>query len=287
MKIRKAIIPAAGFGTRFLPATKSVPKEMMPVVDKPAIQYVVEEAVASGIEDILIITSRHKKSIEDYFDANPELELALEKGNKIDLLNEIKDVNNLANIHYIRQREAKGLGHAVACAKTFVGNEPFAIILPDDLIYSEIPCLKQMTDLFDKYQTSILGVQRVDYDKVNKYGIVTGKQLSENLYKVDGMVEKPPIDKAPTNIAIVGRYIVTPKIFDILENSKPGALGEIQLTDGLLQLLETQDMYAYVFDGKRYDTGNKKGYLEAVVDYTLRRKDLRDDFINYIKTVIE
>ncbi len=287
MKIKKAIIPAAGFGTRLLPATKSIPKEMIPIVDKPALQYVIEEAVEAGIEDILIITSRHKKAIEDHFDNLPELENLLEHTNKTDALKELRDITNLANIHYIRQKEAKGLGHAVGCAKAFVGNEPFAVILPDDIIYSSVSCLKQMTRMFDKYQTSIIGVQTVKENEVNRYGIVSGTKIDEKIYKVNGLVEKPPIEKAPSNIAIVGRYIITPEIFNILENIPPGALGEIQLTDGLLELVKNQEMYAYIFDGKRYDTGNKLGYLEAIVDFALKREDLRDEFKNYLKTIID
>lgn len=287
MKIKKAIIPAAGFGTRLLPATKSIPKEMIPIVDKPALQYVIEEAVEAGIEDILIITSRHKKAIEDHFDNLPELENLLEHTNKTDALKELRDISNLANIHYIRQKEAKGLGHAVGCAKAFVGNEPFAVILPDDIIYSSVSCLKQMTRMFDKYQTSIIGVQTVKENEVNRYGIVSGTKIDEKIYKVNGLVEKPSIEKAPSNIAIVGRYIITPEIFNILENIPPGALGEIQLTDGLLELVKNQEMYAYIFDGKRYDTGNKLGYLEAIVDFALKREDLRDEFKNYLKTIID
>ncbi len=287
MKIKKAIIPAAGFGTRLLPATKSIPKEMIPIVDKPALQYVIQEAVEAGIEDILIITSRHKKAIEDHFDNLPELENLLEHTNKTDALKELRDITNLANIHYIRQKEAKGLGHAVGCAKAFVGNEPFAVILPDDIIYSSVSCLKQMTRMFDKYQTSIIGVQTVKENEVNRYGIVSGTKIDEKIYKVNGLVEKPSIEKAPSNIAIVGRYIITPEIFNILENIPPGALGEIQLTDGLLELVKNQEMYAYIFDGKRYDTGNKLGYLEAIVDFALKREDLRDEFKNYLKTIID
>ncbi len=287
MKIKKAIIPAAGFGTRLLPATKAIPKEMVPIVDKPSLQYVVEEAVAAGIEEILIITSKHKKAIEDHFDNAVELEALLEKTNKLEILNELRDITNIANIQYIRQKETKGLGHAVGLARTFVGNEPFAVILPDDIIYSTVPCLKQMTEIFEQYQSSILCVQRVNENEVNRYGIVSGKQINEKIFEVDGLVEKPSIGKAPTNIAIVGRYIITPEIFDILENVLPGAQGEIQLTDGLLELLKQQDMYAYVFDGKRYDTGNKLGYLEAIVDFALKREDIKDDFKKYLKTVID
>lgn len=287
MKIKKAVIPAAGFGTRLLPATKSIPKEMVPIVDRPSIQYVIEEAVDAGIEDILIITNGYKKAIEDHFDNFPELEKLLEKNSKIEDLQELRNITNLANIHYIRQKEAKGLGHAVGCAKTFVGNEPFAVILPDDIIYSPVSCLKQMTDMFDKYQSSIIGVQTVNENEVNKYGIVSGTKIDEKLYKVEGLIEKPPVGKAPSNIAIVGRYIIMPEIFDILENVKPGALGEIQLTDGLLELIKNQEMYAYIFDGKRYDTGNKLGYLEAIVDFAIRKEDLGYKFRDYLKTIID
>lgn len=286
MKIKKAIIPAAGLGTRLLPATKAIPKEMIPIVDKPALQYVIEEAVEAGIEDILIITNRYKKAIEDHFDNAAELEVLLKKANKLDELSEIQNVSNLANIHYIRQKEIKGLGHAISCAKAFVGNEPFAVLLPDDLIYSATPCLKQLTEIYDKYHTTILGVQKVPEDQVNKYGIISGKQLTQNLYQLDSLIEKPAVDKAPTNIAIVGRYIIRPEIFDILDTIAPGALGEIQLTDGLVELLKKQDIYAYLFDGKRYDTGNRIGYLEAVVEYALRRDDLKDSFKEYLRTVI-
>ena len=287
MKIKKAVIPAAGFGTRMLPATKAVPKEMIPIVDKPALQYVIEEAVDAGIEDILIITGRYKKAIEDHFDNFLELESLLRDSGKTDVLNELKDIAKLADIHYIRQKETKGLGHAVGCAKAFVGSEPFAVILPDDIIYSPVSCLKQMVSIYDRYQSSIIGVQKVNENEVNRYGIVKGVKIDDRVYKVDGLVEKPPIGKAPSNIAIVGRYIMTPEIFDILESTAPGALGEIQLTDGLLRLMEKQKMHAYIFDGKRYDIGSKLGYLEAIVDFALKRDDLRDEFKNYLKTIID
>ena len=286
MKIKKAIIPAAGFGTRLLPVTKSIPKEMVPIVDKPALQYVIEEAVDAGIEDILIITCKHKKAIEDHFDNSTELEALLERTNKTDILNDLKDITNLANIHYIRQKETKGLGHAVGLAKTFVGNEPFAVILPDDIIKSNIPCLKQMTDVFERYQSSIIGVQKVNKNEVNKYGIISGNYITDSIYKIDDMIEKPPVESAPSNIAIVGRYIITPEIFDLIDKVEPGAQGEIQLTDALLGLIKNQDMYAYIFEGKRYDIGNKLGYLEAIVDFALEREELKDDFQKYLKTVI-
>lgn len=287
MKITKAVIPAAGFGTRFLPATKSVPKEMMPIVDKPAIQYVIEEAVHSGITDILIIVSKYKKSIEDYFDYNEELDNLMREKNKSNMADYLNSIANTANIHFIRQKEAKGLGHAISMAKTFVGKEPFAVLLPDDLIYAEKPCLKQMIEKYNELNSTILGVQRVQKDMVDKYGIINGKVISNDVFKVDNLIEKPQIDKAPTNIAIVGRYIISNNIFNILDKLRPGAGNEIQLTDGLLELLSIENMYGYIFEGKRYDVGNTVGYLEAVFDYALMREDLRDCLLNHIKSAIK
>ncbi|ENZ30815.1 UTP-glucose-1-phosphate uridylyltransferase [Clostridium butyricum 60E.3] len=283
-KIRKAIIPAAGLGTRFLPATKAQPKEMLPIVDKPTIQYIIEEAIASGIEEILIITGRNKKCIEDHFDKSVELEMELEKNNKNELLELVQDISDMVDIHYIRQKEPKGLGHAIICAKTFVGNEPFAILLGDDIVYNdEKPCLKQLIECYDEYKTSILGVQTVDKESVSKYGIVDGILIEDRVCKVKGLVEKPSIEEAPSNTAILGRYIVTPKIFDILDNTKPGKGNEIQLTDALLELIKEEAMYAYNFEGKRYDVGDKLGFLEATVEYALRKPEIRDDFIKYLR----
>ena len=283
-KIRKAIIPAAGLGTRFLPATKAQPKEMLPIVDKPTIQYIIEEAIASGIEEILIITGRNKKCIEDHFDKSVELEMELEKNNKNELLELVQDISEMVDIHYIRQKEPKGLGHAIRCAKTFVGNEPFAILLGDDIVYNdEKPCLKQLIECYDEYKTSILGVQTVDKESVSKYGIVDGILIEDRVCKVKGLVEKPSIEEAPSNTAILGRYIVTPKIFDILDNTKPGKGNEIQLTDALLELIKEEAMYAYNFEGKRYDVGDKLGFLEATVEYALRKPEIRDDFIKYLR----
>ncbi len=283
-KIRKAIIPAAGLGTRFLPATKAQPKEMLPIVDKPTIQYIIEEAVASGIEEILIITGRNKKCIEDHFDKSVELEMELEKNNKNELLELVQDISEMVDIHYIRQKEPKGLGHAIRCAKTFVGNEPFAILLGDDIVYNdEKPCLKQLIECYDEYKTSILGVQTVDKESVSKYGIVDGILIEDRVCKVKGLVEKPSIEEAPSNTAILGRYIVTPKIFDILDNTKPGKGNEIQLTDALLELIKEEAMYAYNFEGKRYDVGDKLGFLEATVEYALRKPEIRDEFIKYLR----
>ena len=287
-KIRKAIIPAAGLGTRFLPATKAQPKEMLPIVDKPTIQYIIEEAIASGIEEILIITGRSKKCIEDHFDKSVELEMELEKSGKNELLDLVRDISDMVDIHYIRQKEPRGLGHAIHCAKTFVGDEPFAILLGDDVVYNkETPCLKQLIDCYNEYKTSVLGVQTVPESHVSKYGIVDGKYIEGKVYKVKGLVEKPSVEEAPSNVAILGRYIVTPRIFDILENTKPGKGGEIQLTDALLELMGQEAMYAYDFDGRRYDVGDKLGFLEATVEYALRRPELREGFIEYLNNLSE
>jgi len=287
MRVKKAIIPAAGLGTRFLPATKAQPKEMLPIVDKPTIQYIIEEAVASGIEEILIITGRNKRAIEDHFDKSIELEYQLEQNGKDDVLKMVRDISNLANIYYIRQKEPKGLGHAIGCAKTFVGNEPFAVMLGDDVVDSEVPCLKQLIDCYEDYNTSILGVQKVPLSEVCKYGIVNGTSIEDRVYKVKDVVEKPKIDEAPSNIAILGRYIITPRIFDILENTKPGKGGEIQLTDALKTLISEEDMYAYDFAGRRYDVGDKEGFLEANVEYALKRDDLKKTFMKYLLTIQE
>ncbi|MDK0876750.1 UTP--glucose-1-phosphate uridylyltransferase GalU [Clostridium perfringens] len=285
-KIRKAIIPAAGLGTRFLPATKAQPKEMLPIVDKPTIQYIIEEAIASGIEEILIITGKSKKCIEDHFDKSVELEMELEKSGKNELLDLVRDISGMVDIHYIRQKEPKGLGHAIHCAKTFVGDEPFAILLGDDVVYNEEkPCLKQLIDCYNEYKTSVLGVQTVPESHVSKYGIVDGKHIEGKVYKVKGLVEKPSVEEAPSNVAILGRYIVTPRIFDILENTKPGKGGEIQLTDALLELMGQEAMYAYDFEGRRYDVGDKLGFLEATVEYALRRPELREGFVEYLNNL--
>ncbi len=285
MRVRKAIIPAAGLGTRFLPATKAQPKEMLPIVDKPTLQYIIEEAVNSGIEEILIITGRNKKSIEDHFDKSVELELELEKAGKLDLLEEVRQISDMVNIHYIRQKEPKGLGHAIYCAKSFIGNEPFAVLLGDDIVHSEKPCLKQMIEIHNEYKTTILGVQEVPIEDVNKYGIVDAKLIDDRVYKVKGLIEKPSVDETPSNIAILGRYIINPAIFEILENTRPGKNGEIQLTDGLKALSQKEAMYAYSFEGQRYDVGDKIGFLKATVEFALRRGDLRDEFMDYLKEI--
>lgn len=286
-RIRKAIIPAAGLGTRFLPATKAQPKEMLPIVDKPTLQYIIEECVASGIEEILIITGRNKKSIEDHFDRSVELEMELEKAGKDEMLKMVRDISDMVNIHFIRQKEPRGLGHAILCAKTFVGDEPFAVLLGDDVVYNEQkPCLKQLMDCYGEYKTSVLGVQTVPVEDVNKYGIVGGIHIEDRVYKVKSLVEKPSIEEAPSNVAILGRYIITPKIFEILEKTEPGKGNEIQLTDALLKLIEEEAMYAYDFEGRRYDVGDKLGFLQATVEYALRKEELRDGFIEYLKTIL-
>jgi len=285
MKVKKAVIPAAGLGTRFLPATKAQPKEMLPIVDKPTIQYIVEEAVASGIEEILIITGRNKKSIEDHFDKSVELELELENKHNDELLKQVRDISNMVNIHFIRQKEPRGLGHAINCARTFVGNEPFAVMLGDDIVDANTPCLKQLIDCFEEKQATILGVQEVARENVNKYGIVDGVQVSDRVYKVNDLVEKPQIEVAPSNVAILGRYIITPDIFDILDNTKPGKGNEIQLTDALKTLSGAKDMYAYIFEGRRHDVGDKLGFLEATVEFALKRDDLKVPFMKYLQSL--
>lgn len=285
MKVKKAIIPAAGLGTRFLPATKAQPKEMLPIVDKPTIQYIIEEAVASGIEEILIITGRNKRAIEDHFDKSVELEQELEAHNKQELLSLVREISNMVNIHYIRQKEPKGLGHAIYCAKTFVGKEPFAVMLGDDVVDSKVPCLKQLIDCYTEYKTTILGVQEVPEEDISKYGIVKGMHIEDRVYKVKDLVEKPKMEEAPSNIAILGRYIITPQIFDILENTAPGKGGEIQLTDALRTLIHNEAMYAYNFEGRRYDVGDKLGFLEATVEFALKREDLQNPFMGYLLTI--
>lgn len=287
MKIRKAVIPAAGLGTRFLPATKAIPKEMVPIVDKPTLQYIVEEAAASGIEDILIVTGRTKRAIEDHFDKSYELETELEKKGKLDYLEVLQKISNLANIHYVRQKEAKGLGHAIYCAKFFAENEPFAVLLGDDVVASETPCLKQMIEQYETYQASILGVQTIPESETSKYGIIKGQKIGDRMYHVDDMVEKPAPGTAPSNVAVLGRYIISPDIFRCLEQTQPGAGGEIQLTDALRMLAEKEDLYAYDFIGRRYDVGSKQGYLEATVDFALDRPDLHDKFLQYLKKVVQ
>ncbi|MGI6563108.1 MAG: UTP--glucose-1-phosphate uridylyltransferase GalU [Clostridia bacterium] len=287
MSVKKAIIPAAGMGTRFLPATKAQPKEMLPIVDKPTIQYIIQEAVESGIEDIIIITGRGKRAIEDHFDKSYELEDMLRKKNDMEKLELIEAISNLGNIHYIRQKEPKGLGHAIYCARSFIGNEPFAVLLGDDIVRSDYPCLKQLIDVYDRYKTSIVGVQHVDRESVSKYGIVSCTPIEERVFKVNDMVEKPSVKSAPSDIAILGRYILSPEIFKELEHLPPGKNGEIQLTDAMLSLLKKEIIYAYEFEGKRYDVGDKLGFLKATVDFALEMDDIKKDFLDYLKAVVE
>lgn len=286
-RIRKAVIPAAGLGTRFLPATKAQPKEMLPIVDKPTIQYIIEEAVQSGIEDVIIVTGRNKKAIEDHFDHSVELEVFLEKGDKADLLNMVRNIAEMVDIHYVRQKEALGLGHAVYSARRFIGNEPFAVLLGDDVIYSSIPCLKQMIRYYELYGSNIVGVQEVALEDVSKYGIIEGSKVSPRLYKAESMIEKPSIEQAPqVPLAIMGRYILNPEIFDILADLPPGRGGEIQLTDAILELSKFQDVYAYNFDGKRYDVGDKLGFVRATVEFALRHEEIGESLMYYLMDLV-
>ncbi|WP_407672853.1 UTP--glucose-1-phosphate uridylyltransferase GalU [Pectinatus frisingensis] len=284
-KIRKAIIPAAGLGTRFLPATKAQPKEMLPIVDKPAIQFIIEEAIASGIEEILVITGRNKRSIEDHFDRSLELEMQLKAKGKYEMLKMIEEISSIS-LHFIRQKEARGLGHAVLCAKQFVGNEPFAVLLGDDLVDSEVPCLLQLIKAYDDLGGSILGVQEVPHSQVCNYGIVDPVRVKDNVWQAKTLVEKPAIDRAPSNLAVLGRYILQPQIFEILEHTAPGSGNEIQLTDAIRELGSKQKVFALNFSGRRYDIGDKEGFLEATVEYALKRPELRDRFMAYMMHTI-
>ena len=280
-KIRKAIIPAAGLGTRFLPATKAQPKEMLPIVDKPAIQFIMEEAIASGIEEILIITGRNKRSIEDHFDRSLELEQQLRAQGKYDLLKMVEEISDIT-VHFIRQKEARGLGHAVLCARQFVGDEPFAVLLGDDLVDAAVPCLSQLINVYLELGGSVLGVQPVPQDQVSQYGIVSPRPLKPNVWQAVNLVEKPAVGETPSNLAVLGRYVLEPEIFDILENTAPGRGGEIQLTDAICTLAAREKVYAYQFDGRRYDIGDKEGFLEATVEQALKRPELRDRFMTYL-----
>ena len=285
-KITKAVFPVAGLGSRFLPATKATAKEMLPVVDKPLIQYAVEEAVAAGITDMVFITGRNKRAIEDHFDKAYELEASLEASGKLKLLSYVQEVvPKHVNCIYIRQAEPLGLGHAVLCAKPVIQDEPFAVILADDLIDGEVPIVKQMVDVFEKHQCSILGVQDVPRANTRQYGIVSTTNIEPNIEKVHGIVEKPKPEDAPSTLAVVGRYILTPRIFHHLETIQPGAGGEIQLTDGIAALMKEEQLLAYRFDGIRYDCGSKLGYLQAQVAFGLKHEELRDEFAEYLKTV--
>ncbi|WP_433745237.1 UTP--glucose-1-phosphate uridylyltransferase GalU [Falsibacillus pallidus] len=289
-KVRKAIIPAAGLGTRFLPATKAQPKEMLPIVDKPTIQYIIEEAVASGIEDIIIVTGRGKRAIEDHFDKSYELEETLAKKGKLEQLEEVQGISKLANIHYIRQKEPLGLGHAIACASRFIGNEPFAVLLGDDIVHSpEKPCLKQLIDVYSRYNSSVIGVQQVPEEDVSKYGVISisNNGIDQCIFHIDDLVEKPKKEVAPSNYAIMGRYILRPEIFEILENQTPGAGGEIQLTDAIKKLNEMQMVVGCEFEGVRHDVGDKFGFIKATLDFALERGDLRRQVLEYLRSVLD
>ncbi|SEM93589.1 UTP--glucose-1-phosphate uridylyltransferase GalU [Lihuaxuella thermophila] len=279
--VKKAVIPAAGLGTRFLPATKAMPKEMLPIVDKPTIQYIVEEAVQSGIEEIIIITGRNKHAIEDHFDKNIELEFNLVEKNKQELYKLVEGITNLADIYYVRQKEALGLGHAIWCARQLIGNEPFAVLLGDMVCYSETPCLKQMIRLYEEKQASIIGVQPVAWEDVDKYGVIEGEQINLRVNRIKNLVEKPK-KNPPSNLAIMGRYILEPKIFQILENTQRGVGGEIQLTDALQILVQQEAMFSYMLEGKVYDVGSKLGFLEANIEFALRNEELNESFSQYL-----
>ncbi|WP_077624296.1 UTP--glucose-1-phosphate uridylyltransferase GalU [Sediminibacillus massiliensis] len=285
-KIKKAIIPAAGLGTRFLPATKAMPKEMLPIVDKPTIQYIVEEAIASGIEDIIIVTGKGKRAIEDHFDHAFELEENLRRKEKYDLLEKVKETGDV-DIHYIRQKEPQGLGHAVWSARKFIGNEPFAVLLGDDIVQSETPCLRQLMDTYDRTSSSVIGVQSVPEDQTHRYGIIDPSKEDGRMYEVSSFVEKPEKGTAPSNLAIMGRYILTPEIFDYLENQEKGAGGEIQLTDAIQHLNQIQKVYAYNFEGKRFDVGEKYGFIQSTIEMALQDPDMKDQLIEFLKKALD
>ena len=285
--VKKAVIPAAGLGTRFLPATKAIPKEMIPIVDVPVIQHIVEEAVSAGIEDIVIITARHKEAIENHFDYNFELEATLERKNQLALSEISKSVGRLCNIISVRQKNPLGLGHAVLCAAPAIGDEPFAVLLGDDLIDAEVPCTRQLIDVFNQEQASVVGVMEVMQSEVSKYGIVGGKRLTQLLTEVHELVEKPSPDVAPSRFAIPGRYVLTPKIFDYLRQTQPGKGGEIQLTDALQTLAQKDRLLAYQFEGKRYDTGDRLGFIDATLAYALKRPELVDGVVSLMKKYLE
>jgi len=287
MKVRKAVFPAAGLGTRFLPATKAQPKEMLPLVDKPIIQYGVEEAMMAGCDQIIIITGRGKQAIEDHFDVSYELEKMLEERKKLDLLKIVRDISDMMHVAYIRQKEALGLGHAVLQARELVGNEPFAVLLADDVIDANPPALKQMMDVFEQTQCSVIATQVVEGKAISAYGVMDVKpadgRFGGRLFEIKNMVEKPKVEEAPSNLAIIGRYLLTPRIFDVLEKTPTGSGGELQLTDGMRLLLKEEKIYAYVYEGRRHDAGDKLGFLKATVEYALKREDLGGPFREYLK----
>jgi len=291
MRVRKAIIPAAGLGTRFLPATKAQPKEMLPIIDTPAIQYIVEEAIESGIESIMIVTGKHKRSIEDHFDKSFELESYLEERGKMEQLKVVQRISNMVDIHYIRQKEPLGLGHAILCAEHFVENEPFAVLLGDDILVSSPPCLRRMMDVYEQSQTPVIALQQVPDDEVDRYGIIspaamnTFDRYSNRLWQIQGLVEKPGRDQAPSNLAVIGRYILEPSIFPLLEKAVPGKGGELQLTDALNAISRNQLILGLEFEGKRYDVGDKLGYIQATIEFALKRKDLKEDVMMYLQSL--
>ena len=281
--ITKAVIPAAGLGTRFLPVTKSMPKEMLPIIDKPIIQFAVEEAIISGIEDIIIITGRGKRAIEDFFDTSPELESHLFQNKKYELLQEVKNISSLVDIHYIRQKEPKGLGDAVLKAEKHVGDEPFAVLLGDDIIKGDVPCIKQLMDVYQKYDNTVIAVEEVK--DVSKYGMIKCTEIDKSVYRIEDVIEKPSLEEAPSNIGTVGRYVLTPEIFSCIKETPPGTGNEIQLTDAIKMLIQEEDVYAYAFRGKRYDAGDKLGYVRAIIDFALEREDLKEGIKKYLREI--
>jgi UTP--glucose-1-phosphate uridylyltransferase len=285
MKVRKAAFPAAGLGTRFLPATKAQPKEMLPLVDKPLIQYGVEESLASGIDNIIIITGRGKNAIEDHFDVSYELETILTQRGESELLTIVRDISEMANLSYVRQKEALGIGHALLTARELIGNEPFACFLGDDIIDSQVPCMKQLLNVFTEKGNPVVAIEEVDPDHVSAYGIIAGREIGDGLYEITDMIEKPRKEEAPTNLAIIGRYVLTPDLFDVLKQVQQDAKGEIQLTNGLKLLLKDRPIYGYKFKGTRYDAGNKLGFLKATVEFALKRKDLGEPFRQYLRSL--
>ncbi|HDR7946799.1 TPA: UTP--glucose-1-phosphate uridylyltransferase GalU [Bacillus toyonensis] len=285
-KVRKAIIPAAGLGTRFLPATKAMPKEMLPIVDKPTIQYIIEEAIESGIEDIIVVTGKGKRAIEDHFDHSFELEQNLLEKGKYEMLEKVKASSRI-NIHYIRQKEPKGLGHAVWCARKFIGNEPFAVLLGDDIVQAETPCLRQLMDQYEGTQSSVIGVQTVPENETHRYGIIDPVEQSDRRYQVHQFVEKPAEGTAPSNLAIMGRYVLTPEIFMFLENQQTGAGGEIQLTDAIQRLNEIQRVFAYDFEGTRYDVGEKFGFIKTTIEMALQHEELKEELMKYMNELVQ
>src|SRR6266516_4139072 len=284
-RVRKAVFPAAGLGTRFLPATKASPKEMLPLVDKPLIQYVVEEAVASGIESVIIVTGRGKAAIEDHFDISFELESLLRERGRDEELAQVRRISDMVQVSYVRQREALGLGHAVLQARALVGDEPFAVMLSDDVIDSQTPALKQLINVYEKYDTPVIGTMQVAGEAISRFGVIDGEEVEAGVYKIRDMVEKPVFSEAPSDLAIIGRYVLTPDIFDELEKTRPGAIGEIQITDAMRSLLKQRPFYAVRFEGTRYDAGDKLGFLIATVEFALKRPDLAQDFRDYLRSL--